>query len=198
MTVPKKVASSIAGFLIDYPTAANALVLTLVIAHFYLAQTFPSWDVPGRLAAANGKTASLEDLTSIALGAASIAAMVGGFAGVVVIFGLGGEYDRFRVLRQKGGRRLRASWISVVLVSFTAAFGSLVAAIVCVAFTPYTGMWIFEASLLLAAHGAVRLTWLLSRLAILVDAADADASRLEQTASVDSMFPNRPQPPGPV
>lgn len=185
-----KVVRNTIGFFIDYPFVTNLALLLIVAAHYLLAIREPALDVAGRLADAGEKSGTLGDLTSLALGAASIAAMVGGFAGVVVIFGLGGEYDRFRVLRQRGGRRLRASWISVVLVSFAAAFLSVVAAVITVAFSPVNGMWVFEAALLLSAHGAVRLTWLLSRLARLVDAADEDARRDEARIPAEELFRN--------
>jgi len=176
------------SWFVDYPTGANAVILASVVLHVVLANRWPDLDIAGRLADAALRASSDENLISLALGAASIAAMVGGFAGVVVIFGLGAEYDRFRVLRQRGGRRLRASWISVVLVSLSSAFASVMAAVVVVAFDASVGMWIFEAALLFSAHGAVRLTWLLARLAKLVDAADEDARLEAATASLSSIF----------
>jgi len=183
-----KLIKRVLGVLVDYPTVANVLVLTLVGVHLLTTQWHPDWNIAVRLVEASTESKTLSDLTSLALGAATIAAMVGGFAGVVVIFGLGAENDRFRILRQKGGRRLRASWVSVVLVSFVAAFGSVSAAIVVVAFNAVVGMWIFEATLLLSAHAAVRLTWLLGRLARLVDASDKDAETQSKRVSAESMF----------
>lgn len=180
------------GVFVDYPSVVSWAILAAVIAHLLLAQHFPKMNIAAALA--DSKLLDPEFvLMSLSLGVAGVSAMVGGFAGVVVVFGLGSENDRFRLLRRRGGRRLRANWISVVLSSFAAAFGAVISAAVVVAVGPEPGMWLLEACLLFAAHGALRLTALLAGLAGIVDQEDADAARGRATAPTVSVIPNKSQ-----
>jgi len=129
---------------------------------------------------------------SLALGVAGVSAMVGGFAGVVVVFGLGSENDRFRLLRRKGSRRLRANWISVVLSSFAGAFGALIAAVIVVGFGAEAGMWVLEVCILVTAHAAIRLTGLLAGLAGIVDSEDEDHDRAVNTVRTSEIIGGAP------
>ena len=180
----------VSGLFVDFPIAVSIVLVALVFGHLWLSQTFPRINIAAALAGS-----SLSDprdtLTSLSLGVAGVSAMVGGFAGVVVVFGLGSENDRFRLLRQGGGRRLRASWISVVLSSFAAAFAAVVSAVMVVGFGIEPGMWVLEGCLLFAAHGAIRLTALLAGLAGIVDQSDKDADRAKRTTSIASLIPDK-------
>jgi len=181
----------IGGWLADYPSLVSGLILIAVAAHLALSQALPILNVAAALAGSEVPD-PWGTLTSLALGVASVAAMVGGFAGVVVVFGLGSEHDRFRLLRRAGQRRLRANWVSVVLSSFAAAFGAVVAAVIVVAFSVEAGMWLLEACLLFAAHGAVRLTALLAGLAGLVDESDADKERATRRVPTRELITDAP------
>ena len=174
----------------DYPFFVTVVLVLAVLGHFWLSQTLPSLNVALRLAEADPSNPR-ETLSSLALGVAGVSAMVGGFAGVVVVFGLGTENDRFRLLRMHGGRRLRASWISVVLSSFAGAFLAVVAAVLVVAFGGEPGMWVMELCILLAAHGAIRLTVLLAGLAKIVDQEDIDATREKRVIPNSRVIPNK-------
>lgn len=180
------------SFFVNYPAAVSVLILVAVAAHFWLAQERPELNV-ARALAESAVPEPRETLMSLALGVAGVSAMVGGFAGVVVVFGLGTEHDRFRLLRRNGGSRLRASWISVVLSSFTGAFGAVVSAVMVVGFGVEPGMWVLEACLLFTAHGAVRLTVLLAGLARIVDEGDRDADRQKRTVKSTDLIPKKPQ-----
>lgn len=171
-----KLLRNVGGWFANYPLFVSALIIGLVIAHFATSQSWPILNVAAALAATSAGDVQ-GTLTALALGVAGVSAMVGGFAGVVVVFGLGSENDRFRLLRREGSRRLRANWVSVVLSSFTGAFGALVAAVIVVGFGAEPGMWILEVCLLVTAHAAVRLTCLLAGLAGIVDAEDDDDAR---------------------
>lgn len=180
----------IGGRLADYPQLVSVLILVVVMAHFLLSLRFPALNVPAHLA--NTMASDPRSLlTSLSLGVAGVSAMVGGFAGVVVVFGLGTENDRFRLLRRSGGRRLRASWISVVLSSFTGAFGAVLAAVIVVAFAGEPAMWLLEACVLFAAHGAIRLTALLAGLAGIVDQEDQDSENKRREAQTDEWIPDK-------
>ncbi|AWB94726.1 hypothetical protein DCE93_02855 [Agromyces badenianii] len=176
----------------NYPLFVSLLILAAVVAHFLVSQRWPVVNVAAALA--NTEAGDAQDtLTSLALGVAGVSAMVGGFAGVVVVFGLGSENDRFRLLRQKGSQRLRANWISVVLSSFTGAFGALISAVIVVAFGAEPGMWILELCILITAHAAIRLTCLLAGLAGIVDSEDEDHARTRNTVRTADII--RAEPP---
>jgi hypothetical protein len=185
-----KVLRKIGGMFADFPLLVSAMITALVVAHFAVSQAFPVVNVA--LALSDTAASDPQDtLTSLSLGVAGVSAMVGGFAGVVVIFGLGSENDRFRLLRRRGHRRLRANWISVVLSSFMGAFGALVAAVIVVGFGAQPGMWVLEACLLFTAHAAIRLTALLGGLAGIVDSQDEDAERAANIVKTREIFPGK-------
>lgn len=180
----------IGGWFADYPLLVTVAIVAIVALHFRLAQIWPFLNVAATLA--NSDVPEPRDtLTALALGVASVAAMVGGFAGVVVVFGLGSEHDRFRLLRRAGKRRLRANWVSVVLSSFAGAFGAVIAAVMVVGFGVEPGMWALEVFLLFAAHGAIRLTALLAGLASIVDEGDTDADREANVVDNDTLIPHK-------
>ena len=180
----------VGGFFVNFPLALTILILALVIVHFLLAIVWPNLNVAAALAISD-VTDPRSTLSALALGVAAVAAMVGGFAGVVVVFGLGSENDRFRLLRTKGGRRLRASWISVVLSSFAAAFGAVVSSVIVVASSIESGLWVLEFCLLVAAHAAIRLTALLAALTQIVDAVDREADRKTHEIPKASLIPQK-------
>jgi hypothetical protein len=128
-----------------------------------------------------------DQIMTLHLGVAALAAMVAGFSGVVVIFGLG-DSTRLRRLRRSGGRRLQANWVSVVAVSFTAAFLSVACAALALGGQPEPSLWIGLFAVLLAGHGSVRLIWLLGALAQVTRAEDDDKFRAENTVSSTDLF----------
>lgn len=175
-----KAIRAVGGWFANYPFFVTVFIVAVVVLHFFAAQRWTVLNIAAALAATAAGDPQ-DTLMSLALGVAGVSAMVGGFAGVVVVFGLGSENDRFRLLRRKGSRRLRANWVSVVLSSFTGAFGALVAAVIVVAFGAEPGMWVLEVCTLVTAHAAIRLTCLLAGLAGIVDSDDEDQARLANT-----------------
>lgn len=184
-----KAIRTVGGWLTNYPLIVTGLICALVVAHFYAAQVWPWLNVPAALADTTAGDPQ-DTLMSLSIGVAGVSAMVGGFAGVVVVFGLGTENDRFRLLRRNGSRRLRANWVSVVLSSFTGAFGALISAVIVVAFGAQPGMWVLEACLFITAHAAIRLTALLAGLAGIVDSTDDDAERTKKTVKTKDVLPS--------
>lgn len=178
----------ITGLVGDYPFATTLLIVALVGAHFVASILWPEVNVASALARTRaGDEQAL--LSELSIGVAGVSAMVGGFAGVVVVFGLGTETDHFRLLRTSGGSRLRANWLSVVMSSFAAAFGAVLAAVTVVAFDATTAMWILELCLLISAHAALRLTALLAGLAGLVDEQDAQKNFEERKTPIAGLIP---------
>jgi hypothetical protein len=184
-----KVFRTIGGWFANYPLLVSFLIICAVTVHFYVSRTAPGINVAAALAR-SGVSDPADTLMSLALGVAGVSAMVGGFAGVVVVFGLGSENDRFRLLRRRGSARLRANWISVVLSSLSGAFGSVIAAVVIVGFGIERGLWVLEVCFLLTAHGAIRLTALLAGLAGIVDSQDEDAEREASKVSTAGLIPD--------
>ena len=169
----------------DYPTLVNLSAGLLLVIYWKLTSWFPSISVPRAL----GRTVKSDQLLALHLGAAGLATMTAGFAGVVIIFGLSGGGERFRKLRMAGGRRLLANWVSVVAVSFTAAFLAVACALAALAGWRQESLWGFLFVCLLAAHGAARLVWLLTALAKVVKRTDADEQRIADSVNVDDVIP---------
>ncbi|TFC44873.1 hypothetical protein [Cryobacterium shii] len=189
-----KALRAIGGWFANYPLFVSTLIIGLVAGHYALSQKFPELNVAAALADAPVADPS-DTLMSLALGVAGVSAMVGGFAGVVVVFGLGSENDRFRLLRRKGSHRLRANWISVVLSSLTGAFGAVISAVMIVGFGAEPGLWVLEACFLLTTHGAVRLTALLAGLTGIVDSQDEDAEQKANTIATKGLIPTNGRVP---
>jgi len=176
-----------AGF-VDHPTVVTGLLAALVAAQFTIAALWvPQMDLSllfGQLPVADLRST----LTQLALGLAGVAAMVGGFAGVVVVFGLSSEDARFREVRMKAATSLRRNWTSVVTTPLVAAFGSLVAAGAAGIGVFGVSVWILEICLLLAAHGSVRLVIILRELVTVVHRADEAAQKPATFVDEDEFF----------
>ncbi|EEB9150743.1 hypothetical protein XL14_24290, partial [Salmonella enterica subsp. enterica serovar Paratyphi B] len=88
-----KLLRTVGGWFANYPLFVSVLIVGLVVGHFYASQTWTVLNVAAALA--NTSAGDVQGtLTALALGVAGVSAMVGGFAGVVVVFGLGSENDR--------------------------------------------------------------------------------------------------------
>ncbi|MGY1593089.1 hypothetical protein ACI79D_14005 [Geodermatophilus sp. SYSU D00708] len=178
-------AKRVAAMAGDFPSLVNLALLaglglywgaTFIWPHINLARTLD-------------RAAEDDHLLTLHLGTAALAAMIGGFSGVVVIFGLSGEGSRFRRLRQSGGRRLAANWVSVVAVSFVAAFLALGAAATATARGAQPSVWLDLYAVLLCAHSATRLLWLLHALARVVNGEDEDQRRTDKMIDIADISP---------
>ncbi|MBX3095067.1 MAG: hypothetical protein KF680_11105 [Cryobacterium sp.] len=158
--------------LIDHPTAVAACLLGLALAHFLIAKFWLPQLNPANLFAAVAHEDLPSALSSLAIGVASVAAMVGGFAGVVVVFGLSSDDARFREVRLKAATSLRRNWMSIVATPLLAAFGAVIAATFATAGWTSATLWALELCVLFAAHGALRLVVLLNELVKVVHKAD--------------------------
>jgi hypothetical protein len=169
------------GLAQDRPVVVNVVLGLLVTGYWLLCHWHPQLNIARILdrAATNGEVASLH------LGVSALAAMTAGFSGVVVVFGLTADAERFRQLRREGGDRLRANWVSVVSLSFVAAFIAVAGALASLAGWVQPSVWAVVVALLLLAHAAVRLVWMLTGLARVKKGDDVDAGR--ETISVDEI-----------
>jgi hypothetical protein len=107
------------------------------------------------------------------LGLAGVAAICGGFAGVIIVFGLTPSSDLFRKFRLDAGERMVANWISVITNSFLAAAVGIVAGTLESLTFHAIGAFVFVAGGLLLAHSSIRSIWILHKLLTLVRNDDA-------------------------
>lgn len=177
-----KALNKIKGLAQDHPKVITALLIVAVLVHailtFYglIDNTWASFLESG-------------STISVYLAACSVAAIVAGFAGVVVTFGLTASGERFRVLRASAGKHLGDNWASTSISGFTAAGLGLLAAILDASGLAYLGPWIFELSLLILIHGTVRVIWLLINLGDITGSGDKEAvERSQRTAVNDEYF----------
>lgn len=184
----KSNAKAVGSFVLDHPSVVTialcALVMTQAfVAHFWL----PEIAAPVFFDRADdvSRPTSVADL---AIGVAGVAAMVGGFAGVVVVFGLSSDDARFRKVRLRAATSLRRNWTSVVTTPLVAAFGAIIASGLATATELTAAIWILEVCVLLAAHGAVRLVVVLRELVKVVNASDEAANKEENTVDSDEFL----------
>jgi hypothetical protein len=158
--------------IVDQPYIVDLGLAVLVVVHAVV--TILGW-VPSAwtmlAAASRGEQAALY------LAVLGAAALLSGFAGVVVIFGLSGTTDRFRTFRVKAGPALARNWTSTSIAGFAGAGTALLAAILLYSPWASASPWLFELAVLLVAHSSTRLVWLLRGLIRLVQADDVSTAR---------------------
>jgi hypothetical protein len=175
------------GFLRGQPFWIDIGIVVLVGVHFVA--SWLEW-VPNVWTALSDP-ANQEAARSIYLGMLGPAAIVAGFAGVVVVFGLTATSDRFRTFRANAGNSLRRTWVSSSLSGFEAVALSVAAALLSVAGLPLLAAYVFEASLLLLLHGSLRLVWILAQMIGVVRADDVVSTDRAKTYRIDRLPPNR-------
>lgn len=176
------------GRLLDRPAAVTGILVAFVAAHVLVSLVWFPGLSPANLFASVDAQDLPTAISSLSLGVAAVAAMVGGFAGVVVVFGLSSDDERFRLVRLNASTSLRRNWTSIVTTPLAAAFGAILAASVATAGVAAAAIWILEACLLLAAHGAVRLVVLLNELVRVVHYADEATQKAANTVDDDEFF----------
>lgn len=179
---------AIGGHLLDRPSTVTIVIAVVVAAQFAVSKLWLPFLSPSTFFAAVKPEQLPATIGSLALGVAAVAAMVGGFAGVVVVFGLSSEDERFRLVRINASTSLRSNWMSIVTTPLAAAFGAILAAGFATALWAGAAIWILEVCFLLAAHGAVRLVVLLNELVRVVHFADEAAQKAANTLKDDEFF----------
>lgn len=175
------------SFVIDRPLFVTGLIIVLMIAQFFAAERYQLLS-PVRFLDGMESADAPSLVAGIALGVASVASMVGGFAGVVVVFGLSANDERFRAVRLKAATSLRRNWMAVITIPLFAAFAALFAAAAASSAHFATAMWIVEGALLFAGHGALRLVALLHELVRVVHASDVKVDQEQNTMTADDIY----------
>lgn len=163
----------------DHPIYISASSSVLVLAHACLTLLGL---IPNVWVGVLTKEASVS--VTLFLGTAAAAAILAGFAGVVVVFGLTADGDRFKAFRVTSGARLRSNWTSTSLAGFAAAGLSLASSVCAVNGPVWLAPWFFELSLFLMAHGALRTIWILRELVTVVRNEDLEWSREKMTRQI--------------
>ncbi|WP_130179053.1 hypothetical protein [Cryobacterium sp. SO1] len=166
----------IGDFLLDHPSVVTGSLIGMVLAQFVVSLWIPAVAVSAPFDGLGTERRQVA-VSALALGVAGVAAMVGGFSGVVVLFGLSSIDQRFRTVRLMASTSLQRNWMSVVTTPLAAAFGSLLASALASAGATSVALWALEACVLLAAHGAIRLVVVLFELVKVVDESDAAAEQ---------------------
>ncbi|MBF6446567.1 hypothetical protein IU429_02680 [Nocardia elegans] len=177
-----------AGFANHASWIAIGLVVAVVM---HAALTFLwKWLNPYKSLAVDTNTGTA---VTLYLGAAAAAAIVAGFAGVVIVFAIGSTSRRVRIFRFRAGEALQGAWIAVVAEPFAATLLGFIAAIVQLTSGRQIAPWFFELALALLAHGGVLLLWILNHLMEIVYADDVEADSKDREISTDSLFPPLPR-----
>lgn len=175
------------GFLRGQPFWIDGVAIVLVGIHFFV--TWREW-IPNVWEALAEPTAQ-SAAQAIYLGMLGPAAIVAGFAGVVIVFGITASSERFRAFRAGAGKSLRRTWISSSLSGFEAVGFAIVAALLSVSDLTFLAPFAFEASLLLLIHGTLRLIWILTQMIGIVRADDVTATDEAHTFKLSSLPGNK-------
>jgi len=175
-------------YLVDHPSVVTLVLVGLVLAHYLFATYL--WTEIQPLQFFNEVDSKTVDgsIANLSVSTAGVAAMVGGFAGVVVIFGLSSDDERFRKVRLKAATSLRRNWMSVVTTPLIAAFGALMSAAFASSGRTNVALWTLEICVLLAAHGATRLVIVLFELVKVVHASDDALQKKSDTVDTDEFL----------
>jgi hypothetical protein len=179
---------NVTSALLDRPRSVTFTLLALAAAHTVMGLTFWPASSVSRLISQTPATDVAGHVSSLALGVAGVAAMVGGFAGVVVVFGLSSNDERFREVRLKASSSLRRNWTSIVTLPLVSAFGALIAAALAIGLMATGALIVLEFCVLLVAHGAVRLTVVLNQLIKVVHASDELEQGSQDVESTDDFY----------
>lgn len=173
----------------DKPAQVALMLTALVAAHAVLSTVFLPAVNPYKSFGADPNAGTA---ITIYLGLAAAAAIVAGFAGVIIIFTIGSEAHRVRIFRLKAGRVLHRTWMTVVVEPLLATFLGIIAAVAQLTSGKVAAPWLFELGVVLLAHGSLRLLWLLHELVEIVHADDQTSDNSSQEISADVLFPRRP------
>ncbi len=161
------------------PRVVTLVILAGVAAHLVLATLLAVPSMASFLA-------DHAEAWSLYISTASAMAVIGGFAGVLLVFAMSST-PNFARMRLRGGRSLESTWLSTVGSSLAAAGTSVAAAVIALGGSGAVAAWIFELSLLLALHAAIRLMWALSHLVRGVRQQDKADAATGNTMSYDDL-----------
>jgi len=177
------------SWLADHPGGVSTALTALVAVHAVLASVFLSVIDPYKNLAFEPNTSTA---VTIYLGLAAAAAIVAGFAGVIIVFTIGSEARRIRLFRFNAGEALQRSWIAAVAEPLLATLLGLLAAVTQVTSGKVLAPWLFELGVVLFSHGALRQLWLLWHLIEIVHADDHVAEEADNEVAAEALFPKLP------
>lgn len=177
----------------DHPLRVDLALVGIVTVHWMVARTrllhlahlSPVPDVWKALSTASHPASSgARDLYIAMLGPSAI---VAGFAGVVVVFGLTTDSPRFQDFRADAGDALKRTWISSSTSGFVAGLAFVAATLVDLTGHPRSAPYLFEVGLALIIHGAIRLLWILQALIGIKATDDLEAKAKRHQRTQDQM-----------
>ncbi|MPZ84472.1 MAG: hypothetical protein GEV28_30415 [Actinophytocola sp.] len=179
---------TVTAWIVDRPVQVTWALTALIAAHAVLGTSLLSAVNPYK---SFGVDANAGTAVTIYLGLAAAAAIVAGFAGVIIIFTIGSEAQRVRMFRRTAGQVLHRSWLTVVAEPVLATFLGIVAAVTQLTSGHVVAPWLFELGLVLLAHGSLRLLWLLHELVEIVHADDQTSDSSVEEVPAEMLFPKR-------
>jgi hypothetical protein len=114
-------------------------------------------------------------------------AMMAGFAGIVVIFGLTSGSERFRRFRHRASGSLQRTWSTVSSAGFWSMGLGFSCLLLSAGNLDRAATWVLEVALLLLAHSSVRLIWILNVLVGIVAVEDEVADKAQRTRTPESL-----------
>jgi hypothetical protein len=147
-------------YIADYPSITTVACLLVPAAAWFIYQK-ADWRI-------SLKTIDHAAVGVVYVGLGSVAAICGGFAGVIIVFGLTPTSDLFRRFRISAGERMSANWISIITNAFFAAGVAIAAAVLEVLNFHTVGVFVFGTGCLLLIHSFLRSIWILRQLLTLV------------------------------
>lgn len=170
----------------DHPLRVTLALAAVVAAHAVVGWRWWPWVNPFKKIATDDQ--QVGTAVTIYLGTAGAAALVAGFAGVVLVFTIGAQTPRVRMFRDRGGRSLQRNWIAVVAEPFAATLLGIIAAVTQLTAGRPVAPWLFEFAVVMLVHGAIRLLWLLRELVRIVAADDQLIRGKENTVPLSRIF----------
>ena len=175
----------VAGWVKDYPQWVSLIVAGVVAAHGFASWRW-NWLSPYKALTRDDQVSTA---VAIFAGTAGAAALVAGFAGVVLVFTIGAPGPRLRTFRYRGGGSLRRNWIVVVAEPFVSTLLGLVAAVTATTSGRPVAPWLFELAVALLAHAATRLVWILHELVQIVAVDDRLLDQKDREVPLNQIFP---------
>ncbi|QDM56387.1 RexB family abortive infection protein [Gordonia phage Sidious] len=166
------------------PYVVTVAIVVLGIAEFVTAQRDWFTSAVGNLL----RDASDGAGVAVALGMSSVAAIVAGFVGVIVVFGLGSDNAIIISFRHRTGSVMRSNWISVIGSSFASAILGFVGAILLAASSYQLAGAVLCVGMLLLCHAIIRTLWLFGVLMTVIATGDAREDRRRRTRSTSDIF----------
>ncbi|MBE5451629.1 hypothetical protein [Mycobacteroides abscessus] len=165
MQFPPKLKKVLKRCFVDHPGLVTS-ILVIIPAVWWIRSLKNNWSYSWLLGASEAINSG--SIVSVYLGLAGVSAISGGFAGVVIVFGLTPQSEIFRRFRRTAGFRMVANWVSIISNAFAAAGLSISAAAMEALSHHSLGATLFLTGCLLFLHSTARCLGILIMLLTLV------------------------------